>query len=117
MQTCDHIPKPKTAKQRSGVIAALDIGTSKIACLIAEHDGTTGPIVKGIGQHASEGMRQGEVVDIEALSSAVGKTVEAAENMAGLTIGRVWVSVAGGTQMSQLRRQQTDICQWGSHHS
>ena len=96
-------------RQRSGVIAALDIGTSKIACLIAENDGATGPIVKGIGQHASEGMRQGEVVDIEALSSAVGKTVEAAENMAGLTIDRVWVSVAGGTQMSQLRRQQTDI--------
>ena len=102
-------PNQKSPKQRSGVIAALDIGTSKIACLIAEHDGTTGPIVKGIGQHASEGMRQGEVVDIEALSSAVGKTVEAAESMAGMTINQVWVSVAGGTQMSQLRRQQTDI--------
>ena len=70
-------------RQRTGVIAALDIGTSKIACLIADHNGTTGPVVKGIGQHASHGMRNGEVVDIEALSSAVGKTVEAAENMAG----------------------------------
>ena len=40
---------------------------------------------------------------------AVGKTVEAAENMAGMTIDKVWVSIAGGTQLSQLRRQETDI--------
>jgi cell division protein FtsA len=102
------IAKP-SHRQRSGVIAALDIGTSKIACLIADYNGTTGPVVKGIGQHASHGMRNGEVVDIEALSSAVGKTVEAAENMAGVTVDRLVVSVAGGHQQSQLRRQETDI--------
>ena len=96
-------------RQRTGVIAALDIGTSKIACLIAENDANAGPVVKGIGQHASSGMRNGEVIDIEALSAAVGKTVEAAENMAGMTIDKVWVSIAGGTQLSQLRRQETDI--------
>lgn len=96
-------------RQRTGVIAALDIGTSKIACLIAENDANAGPVVKGIGQHASSGMRNGEVIDIEALSAAVGKTVEAAENMAGMAIDKVWVSIAGGTQLSQLRRQETDI--------
>ena len=99
----------KPSQQRSGVIAALDIGTSKIACLIAESDGTTGPVVKGIGQHASHGMRNGEVVDIEALSVAVGKTIEAAENMAGMTIDRVCVSVSGGTQISILRRHETEV--------
>lgn len=99
----------KPARQRSGVMAALDIGTSKIACLIAENDGATGPVVKGIGQHASHGMRNGEVVDIEALSVAVGKTIEAAEVMAGLTIDRVYVSVSGGTQMSILRRHETEV--------
>ncbi|MCE2516852.1 MAG: cell division protein FtsA [Alphaproteobacteria bacterium] len=99
----------KPNRQRSGVIAALDIGTSKIACLIAENDGSTGPVVKGIGQHASHGMRNGEVVDIEALSVAVGKTIEAAEGMAGFTIDRVCVSVSGGTQMSILRRHETEV--------
>ena len=63
-------------KQRSGVIAALDIGSAKIACLIAETDRETGPVVKGIGQHASHGMRNGEVVDMEALSVAVGKPLK-----------------------------------------
>ena len=33
-------------RQRTGVIAALDIGTSKIACLIAENDANAGPVVK-----------------------------------------------------------------------
>jgi cell division protein FtsA len=99
----------KSGKQRSSVIAALDIGSSKIACLIAETDRATGLVVKGIGQHASYGMRNGEVVDIEALSVAVGKTIEAAENMSGAQIDRVWVSVSGGTQTSMLRRHETDI--------
>ena len=97
------------SKQRNSVIAALDIGSAKIACLIAETDRETGPVVKGIGQHASHGMRNGEVIDIEALSVAVGKTIEAAENMAGLQIDRVWVSVSGGTQLSMLRRHETEI--------
>ena len=96
-------------KQRNSVIAALDIGSAKIACLIAETDRETGPVVKGIGQHASHGMRNGEVVDIEALSVAVGKTIEAAENMAGLQVDKVWVSVSGGTQLSVLRRHETEV--------
>lgn len=101
--------KPKNQRKRSGVTTALDIGSSKIACLIAENDGSTGPIVKGIGQHGSDGMRKGEVVDVEALSVAVGKTIEAAESMAGFNIDRVNVSVSGGAQMSSIRRHETDI--------
>ena len=99
----------KPSRQRSGVIAALDIGTSKIACLIAENNGKAGIVVKGIGQHASHGMKNGEVVDIEALSVAVGKTIEAAENMAGVTIDRVCVSITGGAQLSVLRRHETEV--------
>jgi len=101
----------KPQRQRSGVLAALDIGSSKIACFIAETNGTTGPVIKGIGQYASAGMRSGEVVDIEALSVAIGKSVEAAEVMAGLPIDRVAVSVRGGTQKSFIRRHLTDVAE------
>lgn len=99
----------KPSRQRSGVMAALDIGSSKIACLIAENNGSSGPKIIGTGQHASHGMRNGEVVDIEALSVAVGKTIEAAEGIAGLTIDRVCVGISGGTQMSMLRRHETEV--------
>jgi cell division protein FtsA len=99
----------KAGKQRSSVIAALDIGSAKIACLIAETDRNADLVVKGVGQHASFGIRNGEVIDIDALSVAVGKTIEAAENMAGLQIDHVWVNVSGGTQISVLRHHETEI--------
>lgn len=101
----------KPSRQRSGVLAALDIGSSKIACFIAENNGSTGPVIKGIGQYASAGMRSGEVVNIEALSVAIGKSVEAAEIMAGLPIDRVSVSVSGGAQKSIIRRHLTDVAE------
>ncbi len=99
----------KNQRQRYGTLAALDVGSSKIACLIAESDGATAPIIKGIAQHASNGMRRGEVVNIEELSRAIGKTIEMAENMAGLTIETVFVGLAGGEQKSELRHHETEI--------
>jgi cell division protein FtsA len=100
---------PKSHRQRGGIITALDIGSSKIACLIAENNSSTGPVIKGIGQHVSHGMRKGEVMDIEALSNAVGKTIDFAERMAGFKIDQVNVSISGGTQTSAIRHHETDI--------
>ncbi len=99
----------KKQRQRYGTIAALDVGSSKIACLIAENDGSTAPIIKGIAQHASNGMRRGEVVNIEELSRTIGKTIEMAENMAGITIEEIFVGLAGGQQKSNLRHHNTEI--------
>ncbi len=99
----------KAPRQRSGVIAALDIGTSKIACFIAKSDGLSAPVIQGVGICASAGMRGGEVVDLENLSIAVGKAVEQAEQVAGLAIERVCVSVSGGKQRSIISTRQTDI--------
>ncbi len=99
----------KNQRQQRGTLAALDVGSSKIACLIAESDGATAPIIKGTAQHASKGMRRGEVVNIEELSRTIGKTIEMAENMAGLTIDAVYVGLAGGEQKSILRHHETEL--------
>ncbi len=101
--------KGRNQRQRYGTLAALDVGSSKIACLIAESDGATAPIIKGTAQHASNGMKRGEVVNIEKLSRAIGKTIEMAENMAGLTIETVFVGITGGEQKSELRHHETEI--------
>ena len=101
------LPKAVTRKpprQRSGIVAGLDIGSSKIACFIASSDGSAGPVIQGIGLHASAGMQKGEVVDLEALGIAVGRAVEQAEGMAGMAIERVCVSLSGGSQQSIIRR-------------
>ena len=51
------------AKTRNGVIAALDIGTSKVVCFVARVDGQ-GLRVVGIGHQPALGMRSGNIVDM-----------------------------------------------------
>jgi cell division ATPase FtsA len=59
--------------------AVLDIGSSKICCMIGEANGAGGVRLLGHGTHASAGIRSGEVSELEALSTVIGKTVLAAE--------------------------------------
>ena len=79
-------------------VAALDIGTTKVAMAIAAcHSGDFEVI--GVGQTPSLGMKQGAVVNIEATAQAVSKVREEAELMAGTTVNSVWLGV-GGTDIS-----------------
>lgn len=83
------------------VYAALDIGSSKIACFIAHAENDGPPRVIGIGHQLAEGMRNGAVANMEALQHAIGAAVATAEQMAGQTIQRVTVNVAGPQLISQ----------------
>ena len=77
--------KNKT-KPRGTLIAALDIGSQKIACLIGRVIDDEGAIeVLGVGYQASRGIKGGAVVNIELADSAIRQTVHAAENMAATT--------------------------------
>lgn len=70
-------------KQRGDVIAALDVGSHKIACFIGRVLDDEGAIeVLGVGYAAAKGIKAGTVVDLEAAESAIRQTVQAAENMA-----------------------------------
>lgn len=96
---------------RSGLIAALDIGTSKICCLIAQASGRAesgeGIRILGIGQQAARGMRGGAIVDMEAAERSIRGAVDAAEKMAGITVRRVLACLAGGQPKS--RATSTEI--------
>lgn len=91
--------KPSSAEGE--IFAALDVGTSKIACFIARLDELGSPHVIGIGHQSSEGIRAGLVSDIEALQRAASSAVITAEQMAGETIDRVIVGVAAPQLLSQ----------------
>ncbi len=78
-----------------GIIAAIDIGTTKICCLIAELDDEQELEIIGYGEEPSEGMHKGVVVDIERTVSSIKKAVEDAELMAGCKIDAVYVGIAG----------------------
>ena len=86
---------------RNGVIAALDIGTSKVSCFVARLDGRSAPRVIGIGHHESKGVRAGAIVDMDAAEYSVRAAVEAAERLAGQTINEVIVTSAGGQPTSR----------------
>jgi cell division protein FtsA len=98
-------------KSRSGLTAALDIGTTKIGCLIANGDAGAGkePRVVGFGHQVSHGMRSGTIVDIEGVEAAIRSTVEAAEQMAGENIKNVVVNLGGGKPRSRLIAYEISI--------
>ena len=80
---------------RKDLIAALDIGSSKVTCVIAQGEGAEGMRVIGVGTYRSSGLKHGVVVDMDATEVAVGNAVDAAEQMAGTRIERVILGVSG----------------------
>lgn len=91
----------KPSSSQGDVFAALDIGTSKVACFIARLDDQGLPHVIGIGHQISEGVRAGLVADMEAVQRSVSAAVATAEQMAGEDIDRVIVNIAGPQLLSQ----------------
>lgn len=77
------------------MIAGLDIGTTKIAALIAEVTDDMRVNITGVGLAPSKGLRKGTVVDLEQASESVVQAVEQAEHMAGRRIESVFVGITG----------------------
>ena len=77
------------------LVAGLDIGTTKICMIVAEHT-ESGIDIIGIGTYPSKGLRKGVVIDIDRTVYSIQKAVEEAELMAGCDISRVYVGIAGG---------------------
>ncbi|HAH80227.1 MAG TPA: cell division protein FtsA [Gammaproteobacteria bacterium] len=76
-------------------IVALDIGTNKIATIVAEV-GDAGELeIIGIGTHQSRGLKKGVVVNIESTVQSIQRAVEEAELMAGCGIESVYAGIAG----------------------
>ncbi|MDZ5698168.1 cell division protein FtsA [Chelativorans sp. M5D2P16] len=99
------------SQRRSGIITVLDIGSSKVCCIIARllpSDGgralshrTHRIQVIGIGHQKSEGVKSGVIVDLDRAEQAVRLSVDAAERMAGLTVDSLIVNVSAGRLKSE----------------
>ena len=86
---------------REEVVAGLDIGTTKICTVVADHDDSGRPEIIGVGMSVSGGMKKGVVVDIESATSAIVDSVEKAQRMSGVEIGSAYVGVTGQHITSQ----------------
>jgi cell division protein FtsA len=100
------------SSRKSAVLSVLDVGTSKVACLIARlmpaeaSDTLRGRThrcrILGIGHQRSRGIKAGAVVDMDEAENAIRLAVDAAERMAGVQVESVIVNLSGGRLGSQL---------------
>ena len=76
-------------------IVALDIGTNKIAAIVANVNPQGELEIIGIGTHQSRGLKKGVVVIIDSTVQSIQRAVEEAELMSGCEIDSVYVGIAG----------------------
>ncbi|MDP2057229.1 MAG: cell division protein FtsA, partial [Thiobacillus sp.] len=84
--------KPRDSKN---LVVGLDIGTSKIVCIVAEINDEGALEIIGMGTSPSRGLRRGVVVNIEATVNAIQRALEEAELMADCKIREVYTGIAG----------------------
>ena len=113
-------PKMKPiAPHKTALVAALDIGSSKVACLIARlrpqspqqaltRRSHTIEVV-GFGHTGARGMKAGGVVNLAQAEEAIRQAVDAAERMAKVEIESVVLSISSGRPASELFAADVEI--------
>lgn len=99
----------RTRPIRSGPFGVLDIGSTKIACLIgrAESDGRLRAL--GFGWQKGRGVKSGGIVDLEEAERAIRACVGAAEDMADTRLKSVYVNLSCGQPESRLFNVQWPV--------
>lgn len=83
------------------IVVGLDIGTSKVCTLVARVENGTNLRILGVGIEPSQGIRRGNVVDINSASQSIARSIEKAERTSGYEINSALVSLAG-SQVSSM---------------
>lgn len=91
------------------VIAAIDVGSSKVAALVAMADGENMPRVIGAGVRASNGLKRGLVADMAKTESAIRAAMGQAEKAASVEIESVIVNLSAGGLDSDVTTVEIDI--------
>ncbi|HEX4408224.1 MAG TPA: cell division protein FtsA [Xanthobacteraceae bacterium] len=113
-------PKMKPiAPRRTAVVAALDVGSSKVVCLIARlrPHGPQQVLTRrshsieiiGYGHTVARGMKAGGVVNLAKAEEAIRQAVDAAERMASVEIESVVLSLSAGRLSSELFAADIEI--------
>lgn len=81
--------------QQSRIVAAVEIGTSKVLAIIGEMT-SDGLELLGVGQCESSGVRKGEIVDMKSATECTHAAMLKAEKHAGQQIEAVYLACTGG---------------------
>lgn len=87
-------------KSDRNLIVGLDIGTSKVACIVGEINPEGDIEVVGIGTHPSRGLKKGVVVNLETTVQSIQRALDEAELMASCRINTVYAGIAGSHILS-----------------
>lgn len=105
-----RIPLPPLGRsQPERPIAVLDVGTSKVAALIALVGGDGAPRVIGSGQKPCSGLKRATVTDFDKTEMAIRGAMDQAERAAGLQVESVVASFAAGNLASSMASTEIDI--------
>lgn len=112
----------KAAMQR-GVVGIVDLGSSKVTCLVLRFDGGNQPATEGVGSMAGQaqfriigaattrarGMRHGEIEVMKETERAVRTVVQTAQKMAQVRVDHAIVSFSGANPRSYGLTGEIDI--------
>jgi cell division protein FtsA len=115
-----HTPKTRPlSPKRSALVAALDVGTSKIVCLIARlkpqapqdvlRRRSHAVDVVGFGHTLARGIKGGAVVDLAAAEESMRQAIDLAERSAKMQLESVLVSVSAGKPSSELMSASVNV--------
>ena len=84
-----------TSNSKVEFIVALDIGTTKVLCLVADYDDEGNLRIVGVGQEACSGLNKGVISEIDATVSSIRKAKDQARAMTNCKFTSVTTGIAG----------------------
>ena len=82
-------------RHRNNILAAIDIGTTKIVTIVGRMNDSGKPEIIGLSKTPSKGVKRGLVLNIEEAVSAIRYTVEEVQKQVGFVIREAYVGIAG----------------------
>jgi cell division protein FtsA len=115
-----HTPKMKpVSPRRSAIVAVLDIGTSKIVCMIARlkpqqpqevlRRRSHGVEILGVGHTEARGIKSGAVVNLAEVEEALRHAIDLAEREASVQLESVVVSLSSGRPASEFYAVKVNV--------
>ncbi len=97
------LSRGRTDRRGTEIIGLLDVGTSKVTCLVAAIEPPAHGVpdaqrvrVLGVGYHRSRGLKSGVITDLDEAEAVIRVAIAQAERAAGVTLDEVLVAVSCG---------------------
>jgi len=97
-------------KENKNHISVIDIGTSKVVCLVAEVDYLNNTKIIGVGHQVAKGIgTDGVIADIKSLEDSIISAISGAEKSANIDIENIYVNFSGNRLVSRYKTIEVDI--------